>query len=45
MRAEETATDADARLWRPWLRINGALRMILQTHWSAEDGLVQLGHD
>ena len=26
----------DARLWHPWLRINRVLRVMLQTHWSAE---------
>jgi hypothetical protein len=35
----------DARLWHPWLRINRVLRVMLHTRWSAEDGLVQLGHD
>jgi hypothetical protein len=25
----------DARLWRPWLRINRVLRVMLQTRWSA----------
>ena len=29
-------TDTDARLWHPWLRINRVLRVMLQTHWSAE---------
>jgi hypothetical protein len=28
--------DTDARLWHPWLRINRVLRVMLQTHWSAE---------
>jgi hypothetical protein len=27
---------ADARLWHPWLRIKRALRVMLQTRWSAE---------
>jgi hypothetical protein len=27
---------SDARLWHPWLRINRALRVMLQTRWSAE---------
>jgi len=27
------------------LRINRVLRVMLHTHWSAEDRLVQLGHD
>jgi len=26
----------DARLWRPWLRINRLIRAMLQTRWSAE---------
>ena len=26
----------DARLWHPWLRINGVLRAMLQTRWSTE---------
>ena len=26
----------DARLWHPWLGINRVLRVMLQTHWSAE---------
>ena len=26
----------DARVWHPWLRINRVLRVMLQTHWSAE---------
>jgi hypothetical protein len=26
----------NARLWHPWLRINRVLRVMLQTHWSAE---------
>ena len=26
---------ADARVWHPWLRINRALRVMLQTRWSA----------
>jgi len=26
----------DARLWHPWLRINRVLRVMLDTHWSAE---------
>jgi hypothetical protein len=34
--AEETATDADARLWHPWLRINRVLRVMLHTRWTAE---------
>ena len=34
-RAEEV-TDTDARLWHPWLRINRALRVMLQTRWSTE---------
>ena len=25
-----------AASWHPWLRINRALRVMLQTHWSAE---------
>ena len=29
-------TDTDARLWRPWLRTNRVLRVMLQTRWSAE---------
>jgi hypothetical protein len=29
-------TDADARLWHPWLRINRVLRVMLHTRWSAE---------
>jgi hypothetical protein len=29
-------TDADARLWHPWLRINRFLRVTLQTRWRAE---------
>jgi hypothetical protein len=28
--------DTDARLWRPWLRINRVLRVMLQTRSSAE---------
>jgi hypothetical protein len=28
--------DTDERLWRPWLRINRVLRVMLQTRWSAE---------
>ena len=28
--------DTDARLWHPWLRINRALRVMLQARWSAE---------
>jgi hypothetical protein len=28
--------DTDLRLWHPWLRINRALRVMLQTHWSAQ---------
>jgi hypothetical protein len=28
--------DRDARLWRPWLRINRVLRVMLHTRWSAE---------
>ncbi len=24
----------DARLWRPWLRINRVLRVMLHTHWT-----------
>jgi hypothetical protein len=28
--------DTDARLWRPWLRINRVLRVMLHTRWSAE---------
>jgi hypothetical protein len=27
---------ADARVWHPWLRIKRALRVMLQTRWSAE---------
>ena len=27
---------ADARLRRPWLRINRVLRVMLRTRWSAE---------
>ena len=27
---------SDARLWRPWLRINRVLRVMLHTRWSAE---------
>jgi hypothetical protein len=34
--AEDEVTDADARLWRPWLRINRVLRVMLHTRWSAE---------
>jgi hypothetical protein len=30
--------DTDARLWHPWLRINRVLRVMLQTHWSADCG-------
>jgi hypothetical protein len=26
----------DARLWRPWLRINRVLRVMPHTRWSAE---------
>jgi len=26
----------DDRLWHPWLRINRLLRVMLHTHWSAE---------
>ena len=29
-------TDADARLWHPWLRMNRVLRVMLHTRWSAE---------
>jgi hypothetical protein len=29
-------SDADARLWHPWLRINRVLRVMLDTRWSAE---------
>ena len=29
-------TDADARLWHPWLRINRVLRAMLHERWSAE---------
>ena len=29
-------TDTDARLWHPWLRINRVLRVMLQSHLSAE---------
>ena len=39
-RAEGEVTDTDARLWHPWLRINRVLRVMLQTHWSAEAWLV-----
>jgi hypothetical protein len=35
-RAEGQVNDTDARLWHPWLRINRVLRVMLQTHWSAE---------
>jgi hypothetical protein len=31
----------DARLWRPWLRINRVLRMMLHTRWSAEASQVK----
>jgi hypothetical protein len=37
--ARGTATDAncnDARLWHPWLRINRALRVMLQTRRNAD---------
>ena len=30
-------SDADARLWHPWLRINRVLRAMLHTRWSAEE--------
>jgi hypothetical protein len=29
-------SDADARLWHPWLRINRVLRVMLDTRWRAE---------
>jgi len=29
-------TDADVRLWHPWLRINRGLRVMLDTRWTAE---------
>ena len=29
-------SDTNARLWRPWLRINRVLRAMLHTRWSAE---------
>src|SRR4030095_4938921 len=35
-RAEGEMSDADARLWHPWLRINRVLRVMLLTRWSAE---------
>ena len=28
--------DAGSRLWHPWLRINRVMRVMLHTHWSAE---------
>jgi hypothetical protein len=36
-RAEGEMNDTDARLWHPWLRINRVLRIMLHTHWSAEE--------
>jgi len=27
---------SDARLWHPWLRVNGVLRAMLHERWSAE---------
>jgi hypothetical protein len=29
----------DARLWHPWLRINRALRVMLQDAWAAWEAL------
>jgi hypothetical protein len=29
-------TEADVRLWHPWLRINRVLHVMLHTRWSAE---------
>ena len=29
-------TNTDARLWRPWLRINRVQRVMLHTRWGAE---------
>jgi hypothetical protein len=29
-------SDADARLWHPWLHINRELRVMLHTRWSVE---------
>jgi hypothetical protein len=37
-RAEGEMNDTDARFWRPWLRINRVLRVMLHTRWSAESG-------
>jgi len=34
--AESEVNGIDARLWHPWLGINRVLRVMLQTHWSAE---------
>jgi len=34
--APSPMTDADARLWHPWLRLNRVLRVMLHTRWSAE---------
>jgi hypothetical protein len=28
--------NSDLRLWHPWLRISRVLRVMLDTHWSAE---------
>src|SRR6266566_8021184 len=39
-RAEVKRFVNDARLWHPWLRINRALRVMLQTRWSAEAWLI-----
>ena len=33
---EGEVSDTEARLWHPWLRINGVLRVMLHTRWSAE---------
>ena len=35
-----TKLDQRRRLWHPWLRINRALRVVLQTRWSAEAWLI-----